>query len=549
MVTDDQLRQIMPNLKAERRALFLPFLQRAMTEFDITTPLRAAAFLAQLSHESGEFRWMEEIWGPTQAQRRYEPPNKLAGRLGNTQPGDGHRFKGRGPIQLTGRDNYGRYGTELGVDLVASPQLAAQPEVAFRVAGLYWRKNGLNELADKQWFKTITKRINGGFNGLEDRVRYYSRAKLALGVRGLTRGGAPRAVPEDDAVDDSPAIKFPRGLDNAGEITPRAAERNASERDDERKTSAKKSAAQASGKSSATKKSNAASKSSATKKSGAAKKATTKTAKRASKRALCVGINDYPYEGNDLNGCVNDAHAWAQILTERFDFAGDDIKIITDRQATKRTMMRALKDLLAGAQTGDTLVFANSSHGSYVAERGGDEARYDEVLCPYDIDANDIRDDELREMIAGLKTGVRLTVILDNCFSGTATRAAVTDILPGLRVPDRRRVRFLSPALRGLPVLANPWKAKPKRKIQYPQSKMKEVLLSGCSDKEYSYDAYFNDVPHGALTYYALEAMRRARYKLSYADLHARLVKLITDYPQNPQLEGSSPNKRRQVFG
>lgn len=544
MLTLDDLKRIAAPIPASRAESYHPYLTAAMAEFEINNPLRVAAFLAQLLHESGSFRWMEEIWGPTGAQRRYEPPNKLARRLGNTQPGDGHRFKGRGPIQLTGRDNYARYGAELGVDLVGNPQLAAQPEVAFRVAGLYWRKNGLNELADKQWFKTITKRINGGFNGLPDRVRYYNRAKLALGAGGLTRGGAPRALPEDDAADDSSAIKFPRGLDDAGEITPRAAERNAndaSERDDERKTSAKKSAART------TKKSSAANKSGATKKSGAPKKAT-KTAKRATMRALCVGINDYPFEGNDLNGCVNDAHAWARVLTERFDFAGDDIKIITDRQATKRNMMRALKDLLAGAQTGDTLVFANSSHGSYVAERGGDEARYDEVLCPYDIDANDIRDDELREMIAELKTGVRLTVILDNCFSGTATRAAVTDILPGLRVPDRRRVRFLSPALRGLPVLANPWKAKPKGKIQYPQSKMKEILLSGCSDKEYSYDAYFNDVPHGALTYYALEAMRRARYKLSYADLHARLVKLITDYPQNPQLEGSSQNKRRQIF-
>jgi metacaspase-1 len=536
MITPDQLTRIAPSMPAERASKYHPHLTAAMSEFEINTPLRAAAFLAQILHESGAFRWMEEIWGPTAAQSRYEPPGKKARDLGNTQTGDGHRFKGRGPIQLTGRANYARYGRELGVDLINNPPLAATPEVAFRIAGLYWRKNGLNELADKQWFKTITKRINGGFNGLADRVNYYNRAKLALGVRSMTRGGSGGTQPEEteDAEEDDRATKrFPRGLDEPGEITPRAAERNAGKKSGGKKTGAKKSSAE----------------SSATKKAGATKKAAKRTnVKRATRRALCIGINDYPYEGNDLHGCVNDAHAWAKVLTEQFDFATTDIKIILDRDATKRNTIRALKDLLAGAQTGDTLVFANSSHGSYVAERGGDEEIYDEVLCPYDIDSNDISDDELREFIAGLKPGVRLTVILDNCHSGTATRAAITDILPGLHSPDRRRVRFLSPALRGLPVLINPWKAKPKRKIGHPQSKMKEILLSGCTDKEYSYDAYFNDVPHGALTYYTLEAMRRARYKLSYADLHTRLVRLIKDYPQHPQLEGTSSNKRRQIF-
>ncbi len=192
MVDDAALAKIMPNLGAGKRAQYLPHLQNAMTEFEINTPLREAAFLAQVAHESGEFRWMEEIWGPTAAQRRYEPVTKKSQGLGNTEPGDGKRFKGRGPIQVTGRANYKRYGEGLNVDLISDPMQAATPEVGFRIAGLYWKNNGLNELADKQFFQTITKRINGGLNGFQDRLKYYVRAKSVL------LGGSRSVVLDDD---------------------------------------------------------------------------------------------------------------------------------------------------------------------------------------------------------------------------------------------------------------------------------------------------------------------------------------------------------------
>jgi Predicted chitinase len=113
--------------------------------------------------------------------------------------------KGRDPIQVTGRSSYKLYGDLPGVDLISNPTQAAAPEVGFRIAGVYWQRNGLNELADRQFFKTMTKRINGGFNGLEDRVKYYGRAKGVLlgGSGGMALGDAEAAA--GDYTVDAPA--------------------------------------------------------------------------------------------------------------------------------------------------------------------------------------------------------------------------------------------------------------------------------------------------------------------------------------------------------
>lgn len=276
---------------------------------------------------------------------------------------------------------------------------------------------------------------------------------------------------------------------------------------------------------------------------------TVKKTKGASRKALCVGINDYPFVGNDLNGCVNDALAWAGLLKENFGFASADVKTLLDSQATKKNSLAALKDLLAGAKKGDQLVYTNSSHGSYRVDRDGDEETYDELICPYDIDLNEIIDDDLRELFFDLPNGVHLTVILDNCHSGTATRADVSDTVPEMDERDYCRPRFLSPAVRGLPTLADPWKARPKTRVKYPESAMREVLLSGCTDKEYSYDAYLGGDYHGAMTYFALQAIREANYKLTYEQLHSRLTHLINPgYDQHPQLEGKNSNRKRQIF-
>lgn len=150
-------------------------MQRVIAD-GINTPLRLAHFLAQAAHETGGFRWMKEIWGPTPAQRRYE------GRvdLGNIQPGDGHRFMGRGIFQLTGRANYARFGPRVGLDLIANPEKAAEPGPAVMLAVAYWNDRGLNAYADRDDVIAVTKRINGGVNGLSDRKHALARAKQVL---------------------------------------------------------------------------------------------------------------------------------------------------------------------------------------------------------------------------------------------------------------------------------------------------------------------------------------------------------------------------------
>ena len=162
--------------RIDRAAEWLPSIVDAMAEFEINTPQRQAAFLAQIGHESGGLHWTVEIWGPTDAQRRYEGRKDL----GNTQIGDGYRFRGRGLLQTTGRANYKATGEALGVDLIAEPERLGTPPLAARSAGWYWQRHRLNELADAGDFRLITRRINGGSNGYDDRLRLWAAAKEVL---------------------------------------------------------------------------------------------------------------------------------------------------------------------------------------------------------------------------------------------------------------------------------------------------------------------------------------------------------------------------------
>lgn len=163
----------MPHAPFGRLGAFIDPLNEAMQEFAISeSGPREAAFLAQVAHESGECRYVHEIASGAAYEGRKD--------LGNTEPGDGVRYKGRGLLQITGRANYTACGEALALPLVEQPELLETPINACRSAGWFWKTHGLNELADKGDFLLITKRINGGTNGYADRMAYYQRAQQVI---------------------------------------------------------------------------------------------------------------------------------------------------------------------------------------------------------------------------------------------------------------------------------------------------------------------------------------------------------------------------------
>ncbi|MEX2631495.1 MAG: glycoside hydrolase family 19 protein [Tistlia sp.] len=158
-----------------RVAQFHAPLVGAMTAAGIATPLRRAHFLAQIGHESGGLRWTEELASGDAYEGRRD--------LGNREPGDGRRFKGRGLIQLTGRANYRAFGEAVGQDLLSEAgarRLAVEPALAVAAAIWFWTRHALNELADRDDLAAVTRRVNGGLTGLADRAAYLRRAKLLL---------------------------------------------------------------------------------------------------------------------------------------------------------------------------------------------------------------------------------------------------------------------------------------------------------------------------------------------------------------------------------
>ena len=178
MIAFAQLKQIMPFAGASAQRFVQP-LNEAMLEFDISTPLRQAAFLAQVAHESGSLNYVREL-----ASGAAYDTGVLAARLGNTvvPDGDGQRYKGRGLLQITGRANYRNCSLALFRDerLLDHPELLEQPDAACRSAAWFWNSRDLNPLADAGSFRAITRVINGGFNGLAERQAFYEKAKAVL---------------------------------------------------------------------------------------------------------------------------------------------------------------------------------------------------------------------------------------------------------------------------------------------------------------------------------------------------------------------------------
>lgn len=154
---------------------YFPLLQTLLPQYEINTPLRTVHFLAQIGHESLSLKFTEELASGEDYEGRKD--------LGNTEPGDGRRFKGRGFIQLTGRANYKAYSEDAGVKLLDKGNevlVAKTPAHALGVSLWFWQRNNLNRHADKDDLRAVTKRINGGYNGLADRERYLQRAKFFL---------------------------------------------------------------------------------------------------------------------------------------------------------------------------------------------------------------------------------------------------------------------------------------------------------------------------------------------------------------------------------
>lgn len=242
------------------------------------------------------------------------------------------------------------------------------------------------------------------------------------------------------------------------------------------------------------------------------------------KKALCVGINDYPGTSNDLNGCVNDAADWTALL----EYAGFQVEKIINSQATRKNILNKLNNLVTNATAGDEIVFTYSGHGTSIYDVDGDEPdKYDEALFVYD---GALLDDELRDIFQKVKPEVHVVVISDSCFSGTVTRAPITDFSK----PRYIKTHDIPPT------------AKLKRRL-LAEEDMIEILLSGCGNSEYSYDAYLDGRWNGALTAYATSVIRKGQ---TYKEFYQKIRDLLPSgqYPQTPQLEGTEANKNRVVF-
>lgn len=274
------------------------------------------------------------------------------------------------------------------------------------------------------------------------------------------------------------------------------------------------------------------------------------------KRALCIGINDYPGTGMDLRGCVNDANDWAAALTAR----GYAVTRLLDRKATKAALTAAFRRLVKGAVPGDSLVISFSGHGTYQPDVDDDETDgYDEGLCPYDLTTRGaLTDDAIRTLFAPLARDTRLLLISDSCHSGTVTRAA-----PGDAEADGPRPRFM-PMGNWLPEATLPRTAggRTARVVAAPgevsafkgvvAGRGQDLLLAGCREgpNNYSYDASFRGRPNGAFTYYALKTLKSLPATASYADWHRQIAEHLpsASFPQSPQIVGTAAAKKRRVF-
>lgn len=249
-----------------------------------------------------------------------------------------------------------------------------------------------------------------------------------------------------------------------------------------------------------------------------------------SKYALCMG-NNYPGTDAELQGCVNDAQDWEQLLRGE----GYEITVLTE--ATKAEAVRDLTEMVGRAKLGDRVVFTYSGHGSWVPDRSGDEADgRDECLVMTDYQAGGLLlDDELQEIFDRLSTGAGALILSDSCHSGTVARMVMETAETVAAVP-----RFLPPS-EFLDISTE----EAVRREEVPASAPRKTasLISGCADTEYSYDAHFGSRANGAFTYHALDAYEDTM-TLSRWYRAIRRVLPSAEYPQTPQLTAQSTYRR-----
>uniref|UniRef100_Q479Y5 Peptidase C14, caspase catalytic subunit p20 n=1 Tax=Dechloromonas aromatica (strain RCB) TaxID=159087 RepID=Q479Y5_DECAR len=275
------------------------------------------------------------------------------------------------------------------------------------------------------------------------------------------------------------------------------------------------------------------------------------------KKALCIGINNYPGTDMDLQGCVNDANDWAGVLAER----GFKVTTLLDDQATKAAMVKAMSDLIGKGAKGDTLVITYSGHGTYQPDTDGDEADgLDEALCPYDLQTKGeaLIDDEIHAIFNTRKSGVRLVLISDSCHSGTVTRAAKAEKdadfrprfmpmgnwLPEKLLPKNRAGK--TAATMTAPAGSSPLLAAART------NQLGDLLLAGCKEgpNNFSYDAKIKGRFNGAFTYYALKALKNMKEGATYVDWYKAIGKYLpsASYSQVPQLVGSTGARKGKIF-
>ena len=263
-----------------------------------------------------------------------------------------------------------------------------------------------------------------------------------------------------------------------------------------------------------------------------------------SKRALCIGINDYPGTGSDLSGCVNDCNDWAAALAAR----GFNVTKLLDGQAAKAAMVAAINDVVGNAAKGDTVIITYSGHGTWVPDQSGDEPDgRDEALCPWDIGTTGavLLDDEVHSLFSQRNAGVRIVLISDSCHSGSVTRGDESDLDPNLP-----RARFLPPAVWMKDVVPAST-ARPAKLISGLTRSGGDLLLAGCTDTQFSWDTSFNRRPNGAFTFYALKALASLPADASYDDWFKKITPTYlpsTQLPQNPQIFGSRTARKWKVF-